>query len=77
VFPAPGVVPTGKSVIHQGIEIGVGHREYVPAAASVTPVRATELFVFFVPERDAASPAVSSRDIDVGFVNKLHGFGYL
>jgi hypothetical protein len=26
-----------------------------------------------MPERDAPRPAVSGRDIDIGFVNELHG----
>jgi hypothetical protein len=42
------------------------------ATAAIPAVGTTELFVFFMPKRDATRPAVSSRDIYIGFVNELH-----
>jgi hypothetical protein len=44
----------------------------MPAAPTVAPVGTTELFVFFMAERDAAVPAVTRGDVYIGFVNELH-----
>jgi hypothetical protein len=40
---------------------------------TVTAIRPTEFFVFFVPERRATIAPVSGCNVDVGFVNELHG----
>jgi hypothetical protein len=43
------------------------------AAATVAPVGAAEFFVLLMPEGNATRATVSRGDINVGFVNKLHG----
>ena len=43
------------------------------ASATIAAIGATEFFVFFVPERDAAVPTVTGDDVNKGFVNKFHG----
>jgi len=42
------------------------------ATATVAAIGAAKLFVLFVPERDAAVPAIARSDVNVGFVNKFH-----
>jgi hypothetical protein len=43
-----GIVASGEPEVDQGIQVGVGHREDVTAAATIATIGATELFVFFV-----------------------------
>jgi hypothetical protein len=74
VLSTLGVVPPGKPKIHQGIEVGIGNRKNVAATTTIAAIGATKLFVFFMPKRDAASAAISSRDVNIGFVNELHDF---
>jgi hypothetical protein len=45
----------------------------MPPPATIATVGTAKLFVLFMPKRDAAGPTISGRDIDIGFVNKLHG----
>ena len=66
------VMSARKTEIYEGIEIGVCHSKHMAATATVATIGPTELFVLFVPKRDATRPAVSSRDINIGFVNELH-----
>ena len=73
VLTALGIVAARETKVHQGIEVGVCDREHMSAAPPVAAIGTAELFVLFMPKRDAARPAVSSRDIDIGFVNELHG----
>jgi hypothetical protein len=44
----------------------------VTAATTVTTVGAAKFFVFFMPKRDAARPAISCRNVDISFVYKFH-----
>jgi hypothetical protein len=74
VLTALGMMSPGKTIVHQGIQIGVRNGEDVAAAATVTPIGAAKLFVFFMPKRDAASTAISRSDINIGFVNEFHDF---
>jgi len=67
-----GLMATRITVIHQGVEVGVGHSEHMTATATVAAIGAAKLFVLFVPERDAAVPAIARSDVNVGFVNKFH-----
>jgi hypothetical protein len=72
VLAALGFMPTRVTVINQGVEVGVGHGKHVTTSASVATIGAAKLFVFFMPERDAAVPAIARGDVNVGFVNKFH-----
>jgi hypothetical protein len=45
-------------------------------ASSVATIGATELFVLFVPKRNATVPAIASGDVDIGFVYKFHGLKF-
>jgi hypothetical protein len=65
-------MPARKPKIHQGVEAGVGHRKNMATASAVSPVGAAELFVLFVPKRDATIPAVTGDDINQRFVHELH-----
>jgi hypothetical protein len=73
MLAAACLVAAGESVVHQGIQTGVGYRENMAAAPTVTAVGAAEFFVFFMPKGDAPGPAVACGDVDIGFVNELHG----
>ncbi len=73
MFAAFGVMAAREPEIHQGIEVGVGYCEHMATTATVATIGTAKLFVFFMPKRDAARPTVSSRDINIGFVNELHG----
>ncbi len=59
--------------VHQRVQVGIGNSEYMATTATITTVRPAELLVLFVPERHAACPAISCRDIDKGFINEFHG----
>jgi hypothetical protein len=49
----------------------------VATTAAIAAVGATKLFVLFMPERNAAVPAIARGDVNVGFVNKFHdGSGF-
>jgi len=74
VLAALGIVPARKAVVDQGVQVGIGHRKNVAAAATVAAIGAAKLLVLLMPERDATRPAVSRGDVNVGFVNELHAF---
>jgi len=66
-------VPARVAKVHQGVEVGVCHRVHMAAPAAVTTVGSAKFFVFFVPERDAATAAIACGDVNKSFVNKFHG----
>jgi hypothetical protein len=72
VLTALGVVPAGKAVVHQGIQVGVSHRKNVTTATTVTPIGSAKLFVLLMPKRDAACAPIAGSDINIGFVNEFH-----
>ena len=74
MLPPLGIMTAGETKINQRIQIGVRDRKDMTAPAPVTTIGAAEFFVFFMAKRDAASPAVSRRDFNIGFVNEFHGF---
>jgi hypothetical protein len=45
----------------------------VTTSAAVATIRAAKLFVFLVPEGRTTIATVTSGNIDIGFVNELHG----
>ena len=69
-----GIMAARKPEVHQRVEVGVGNGKDMTSTTTVTPVGTAKLFVLFMPELDAAGPTISSRDVDIGFVNKLHDF---
>jgi hypothetical protein len=73
VLTALGVVAARKAEVNQCVEIGISNSKDMAATAAIAPIGAAKLFVLFMPEGDAARPAISSRDINIGFVNELHG----
>ena len=73
VLAALGLVAARIAVIDQGVEARVGHGVHMAAPATVAAVGAAKLFVLLMTERDAAVPAVAGGNVDVGFVNELHG----
>ena len=77
MLSALGLVTAGITKIDQGVQVGVRHGENMPAPATVPPIGAPELLVLLMTERDAAVPAIPCSDIDIGFVNKLHGVSRL
>jgi hypothetical protein len=72
MLTALGIMPARKTVIDQGVEVGVCYRKHMAATAAIAAIGATKLFVFLMPKRDAASATISSGDINVGFVNEFH-----
>jgi hypothetical protein len=48
----------------------------VATSATIATVRTAKFFVFLVPKRDAAVSPVSSRQVDIGFINEFHGNGF-
>jgi len=77
VLAALGLMATGKTKVNEGVEVGVCNSKHMSATSAVTSVRAAEFFVLFVAKRDAAVPAVTCGDVDIGFVNELHGVSSL
>ena len=76
VLTAFGVMTARVAEVHQCVQVDVGHGKDMTAPATIATIRATELLVLFVPKRDAAITAVSSRQVDIGFVNEFHGNGF-
>jgi len=72
VFAALGFMATRETVIDQRVEVRIRERIHMPAATAVTTVGPAEFLVLFVPERDAAVPAVACGDVDEGFVDEFH-----
>ena len=72
VLSPPRVIATRKTVVDQCIQVGISDSKDVASAPAIPPVGTAKFLVFFMTERDAARPAVSGRDIDIGFVNELH-----
>jgi hypothetical protein len=62
-----------ETVVHQSVQVDVSYSKHMAATATVAAVGAAELFVLFMPERDAAVPAIARGNVNVGFVNKFHG----
>ena len=50
VFAAVRFKTAVEPKINQRVQAGVGHREYVPATATVAAIRTAKFFVFLVPE---------------------------
>ena len=73
VLAALGFVAAREAEVDQRVEVRVGHREHMAAAAAVAAVGAAEFLVLLVPERHAAVAAVAGGDVDEGFVDELHG----
>ena len=72
VLTTLGIVTTRVAVVHQRVQVLVGHGIHVTATATVTTVGAAKFFVFFVPERHAPIATVTSGNVDKSFVNELH-----
>ena len=51
MLAALGFVAARIAVVHQGVQVHVGHSENVTATAAVTTIGAAKFLVFFVPER--------------------------
>ena len=67
-----GLVTARVAVVDQGVQVDVCIGEHMPAPTTISTVGATKFFVLFVSERDAAVPAVTCGDVNIGFVNELH-----
>ena len=74
MLAALGIMPTRKAEVHKRIQIGIRNGEDMPTAAAITSIRAAEFLVLLMTKRDAPGPAISSGDVNIGFVNELHGF---
>ena len=73
VAAALGLEVLRVAVVDQGVEAVHRLDDDVAAAAAVAAVRAAELDELLAPERDAAVAAVAGADVDLGFVEELHG----
>ncbi|CAI8950863.1 hypothetical protein EMIT0P291_50074 [Pseudomonas sp. IT-P291] len=67
-----GIEVPGVTVVHQGIEVFVGHHVDGTAVTAITAVRATVLDKFFPTETHGAIAAVTSLYTNRYFINKLH-----
>ena len=72
VLATLGIMAARIAVIDQGVQVDVGKGKHMPATTTVATVGAAEFFVLFMAERDAAVPAVTCGDVNIGFVNELH-----
>jgi hypothetical protein len=70
------LVAAGETEVDQGVEVGVCDGEHMAATSAVATIGATELFVLFVPKRNATVPAITCGDVDIGFVYKFHGLKF-
>lgn len=59
VLAALGLVATRIAVIHQRVQVHIGHCVHMTATAAVATVGAAKFLVFLVPERRAAIAAVT------------------
>jgi hypothetical protein len=67
-----GIVTARKPKVYQGVQIDVCNCIHVTAASAVTTIGSAKLFVLFMAERDAASPAIARCNVNKGFVYKFH-----
>jgi hypothetical protein len=76
VLATLGFMATRETKVDQGVEVGVCDGEHMAATSAVATIGATELFVLFVPKRNATVPAITCGDVDIGFVYKFHGLKF-
>src|SRR5262245_25928575 len=60
------------TIVDQGVEAVDGLNHDVAAFTAVAAVRAPELNKFLAPKRNAAVPAGTGRDVDLGFIEEFH-----
>ena len=60
------------AVVHQRVDVAVGHRPDAAAATAVAAVRAAPRNELLAPERRRAVAAVAGSDLDARFVDELH-----
>ena len=77
MFTTLGVMAPGKTIVHQRIQVGIRHGKNMTPAATVPAIGTAKFLVFFVPKRDAASSAISRRDVNIGFVDEFHESGFI
>src|SRR5690554_944188 len=61
------------AVIHQRVQVAVGHHIHGATGTAVTAVRAAVFNVLFTPEADTAVPAFTGVHFNDGLINELHG----
>ena len=76
--PRPATAGLGLEVlavakINQGIEAGNADRHHIAAVAPITTVGSAVFDELLAAEADAAVTALAAFDVDLGFVDKLHG----
>jgi hypothetical protein len=77
VLTALGFMATGVSKIHQSVQIRVCHGKHMPPTPAIPTIGPTEFLVFFVAKRHAAIAAITCGNVNIGFVDELHGVSNL
>jgi hypothetical protein len=62
------------AVVDQGVEVFHRLDHHVAALAPVTAVGSAMFDEFLAPEADTAVPALAAENIDLGLIEKFHGF---
>ena len=62
------------AIVDQRVQPLDGFQPDIAAAAAIAAIRPTELDEFLAPERDAACAAIAGADIDLGLIEKFHGY---
>ena len=67
-----GIVTTRIAKVDQRVEVRIGYRKHMAAAAATAAVRPAKLLVLLMAKRHAAVAAVARGNVDEGFVYELH-----
>ncbi len=73
VLPALGLEVLLVAIVDERVEVGIGHRDHVAAAAAVAAVRSAELDELLAPEAAGAVAAVAALHPDLGRIEEPHG----
>lgn len=73
MLAVPRLVATREAEVDQRVQVAVGHGVHVPSASAVAAVGSAERYEFLATKAHAAVTAITRGDVNVGFVDKLHG----
>ncbi len=73
-FAVAGLMGAGKAKVYQRVDVAVRLYKHAAAAPAIAAVRAAFFDIFFTAEAGDAVAAITRKDFDFGFVNKLHVF---
>ena len=77
MLPTLDKMATGITKIHQGVEIRNRHGKHMPPTPATPTMGPTEFLLFFVAKRHGAIAAITCGNVNIGFVDELHGVSNL